>query len=432
VIVSAARVFPVAGAPVESGAVRLMNGLITAIGPAKELVPRFPRERHETFPDCVMIPGLVNAHTHLEYTALAALARPRDFIPWIRDLVECTRVREKFWGPSYWVDSASAGAAKSLRSGITTVGDVVTFGASPEAAADSGIRMRAYLEMVAVGHEGLDDALSRLDTLLGSSVFRGDRISPGISPHSIYTLSPRALFTLSSLAAGRSLPLAVHVAETSHEADLLRGTGKLAGQIERWHLPFSPAYTGSFTSYLGDASLLTKRSLLVHAVHLGENELAEAAAAESVLVTCPRSNIRLGCGLPDYPAWRKAGVRFCYGTDSLASAPSFDLFAEARTVRGFLEEDAAVVLRRLTLGGAEALELDGVAGSLVPGKAADLVLLRLPPGTTTEDDVVTMGSPERVAATMVGGRFLYRSRLPRSRSQQGHDPPDLSNGRVRP
>jgi len=419
VIVSAARVFPVAGAPIESGAVRLKDGLIAAIGPTKELLRRFPRERHESFPDCVMIPGLVNAHTHLEYTALSALARPTDFIPWIRHLVKCTRIRERFWGPRYWEESAAAGAAKSLRSGITSVGDVVTFGASPKAASADGLRMRAYLEMVAVGDEMLHDALARLNVHLGASFFRSPLVSSGISPHSIYTLSPGTLSALSSLSTSHNLPLAVHLAESRHEKELLRGTGKLAAQIERWHLPFGPSYTGSFTSYLRDEGLLTKRSLLVHAVHLGEVELSDAAAADSILVTCPRSNIRLGCGLPDYHAWKRAGVKFCYGTDSLASVPSFDLFAEARAVRGILAEDAAVVMRRLTLGGAEALELDGVTGSLVPGKAADLVLLRLPPGAATEDDVVTHGGPERVAATMAGGRFRYRSHRPRRAPDPG-------------
>jgi 5-methylthioadenosine/S-adenosylhomocysteine deaminase len=411
-IVSAARVFPVAGAPIQDGAVRLEHGLITAIGPVKRLVAVFPRERHVNFDDCVMIPGLVNAHTHLEYTALAALARRTDFVPWIRNLVETTRIRDRFWGPDYWEKSSSMGARKSLRSGITTVGDVVTFGASLKAASACGIRMRAYLETVAVGDEGLDRAVGRLHSLLSRSSFDAPALSPGISPHSVYTLSPGALCTLSSFSVSHDLPLAIHLGETRHELELLRGTGKLAGQIERWGLPFGPSYKGTFTSYLEDTSILSKRSLLVHAVHLGGGELSDAAAAGAFLVTCPRSNLHLGCGLPDYPAWQGAGVKFCYGTDSLASVPSFDLFAEARMVRDILPEDGTDVLRRLTLGGAEALELGAVTGSLEPGKSADIVLLRLPPGAGTEDDVVTLGSPGRVAATMVGGRFLYRAPRP--------------------
>jgi len=411
-IVSAARVFPVAGAPIPCGAVRLEDGLIAAVGPMEKIVAAFPRERHVDFGDCVMIPGLVNAHTHLEYTALAARPRPTDFILWIRNLVETTRLRGRFWGPDYWKKSAAAGVRKSLRSGITTVGDVVTFGASIKAASTGGIRMRAYLETVAVGAAGVEESLRRLRSLLASSFLDAPAASPGLSPHSIYTLSPHALSALASLSISRDLPLAIHLGETKYELELLRGKGKLAGQIERWQLPFGPSYAGSLTSYLEDTAILSKRSLLVHAVHLGEAELSDAAAAGASLVTCPRSNIHLGCGLPDYRAWKKAGVNFCYGTDSLASVPSFDLFAEARAVRDILPEDAAAVLRRLTLGGAEALELNAVTGSLEPGKAADMVLLRLPSGAVTEEDVVTLGSPERVAATMAGGRFLYRAPRP--------------------
>ncbi len=129
-----------------------------------------------------------------------------------------------------------------------------------------------------------------------------------------------------------------------------------------------------------------------------------------MLVTCPRSNLLLRCGLPRYRRWEEHGVRFVYGTDSLASVPSFDLFEEARAVRAVLPERGETILERLTLGGAEALGFDDITGSLEPGKAADYAVIRLEGAADcTEDDLIVRASARSVAATAVGGRVLYRA-----------------------
>jgi 5-methylthioadenosine/S-adenosylhomocysteine deaminase len=409
-IISAARVFPITSPSAAHAAVRVTGGVIREVGPVRELVRSHPGEKHLAFPDSVLLPGLVNAHTHLEYSLFRTMARPTDFLPWIQNLVRASRLRNSFWGASHWEKSADAGIRRSLRSGITAVGDVVTFGASPAAALRVGIRMRAYLEAVALTGSSSEEFLPGLESAISSEPFRSPRIAPGLSPHSIYTLSPRALSALGSMAARHRLPLGIHVGETRHEQDLLRGRGPLAPQMRRWGLPFGPSYRRSLAEYLEDHGLLSSKTLLFHGVHLTDRDLSKISGSGATMVTCPRSNALLRCGIPDYQTWRKAGIRFVYGTDSLASVPDFDLFEEARMVRRSLPESGSVILRRLTLGAAEALGL-ARSGSLEPGKHADLALLRISAGSAaTEEDVVTQGAVSRISATVVGGRLLYRRR----------------------
>jgi cytosine/adenosine deaminase-related metal-dependent hydrolase len=410
-IIRAARIFPVSSPPLTDGAVRISRGLIDEIGPAKKLLRRYPAEKRRHFPGCVLLPGLVNSHCHLEYSLLDSLARPTEFTSWITKLVRTGILRHRFWGKRYWELSADRGIRKSLAAGITCVGDIVTYGGALKAAATAGIRMRAFLESVALPEEKVAEAITATSVLLDDASRWPSHITPGLSPHSVYTLPPAALSALSALASRRRLPLAIHAAETRHERELLTGRGPLASQIERWNLPFGKDYRGNIASYLDSYGLLTTGTLIVHGVHLRSEELALIGRRGASIASCPRSNTMLTGQRPDCRVWQKRGVRFAYGTDSLASTPSFDLFEEARLAGADLPGEPEAVLRRLTLGGAEALGLAGTTGSLERGKAADIVLLRLDNASgCTAGDVIRKGSANRIKAAMVDGRFLYPSR----------------------
>jgi cytosine/adenosine deaminase-related metal-dependent hydrolase len=413
-ILSAARIFPVSSPPLPDGAVRISRGMIDEIGPVRELLRRYPAEKRRHFPDCVLLPGLVNSHCHLEYSLLHNLARPTEFTAWITNLVRISILRNRFWGKHYWELSAGRGIRKLLAAGITCVGDIITYGGALKAAATTGIRMRAFLEAVAVPEERAEEAIAETSALLDDASRWPSHITPGLSPHSLYTLSPTALSALSALASRRHLPLAIHAAETLHERKLLRGRGPLAPQIERWNLPFGKDYRGNIASYLDSHGLLTASTLIVHGVHLRSEELALIGRRRTSIASCPRSNTMLTGQRPDFRSWQDRGVRFAYGTDSLASTPSFDLFEEARLAGADLPGKPEAVLRRLTLGGAEALGLARTAGSLEKGKAADLILLRLDNASgCTVGDVIKKGSAAGIKAAMVDGRFLYPSRQAR-------------------
>jgi cytosine/adenosine deaminase-related metal-dependent hydrolase len=411
-ILTAGRLFPITSPPLPDGAVRVSGGAIDEIGPANELLRRHPTEKRHHFPGCVLLPGLVNTHCHLEYSLLHSLARPTEFTTWISKLVRIGILRNRFWGKRYWELSASRGIEKLLAAGITCVGDIVTYGGALKAAAAAGIRMRAFLESVALPEERIADTVSDRSALLDNDARWPPRITPGLSPHSIYTLSPAALSALSALASQRRLPLAIHAAETRYEHDLLRGRGPLKPQIRRWELPFGRDFRGNIASYLDSHGLLTADTVIVHGVHLQSEELAMIERRGTSIASCPRSNTLLTGDRPDYRLWQERGVRFTYGTDSLASAPSFDLFEEARLAGADLPGKPEAVLRRLTLGGAEALGLAKTTGSLERGKAADLILLRQDNASgCTAGDVIREGSADRIKAVMVDGRFVSPSRL---------------------
>ena len=409
-IVGAARLFPLSSPPITDGGFLIADGRIEELGEAESLRRKYPSVEYRHHGDCILMPGLVNSHTHLEYSVFAHLARETSFLPWIRKLVRLADIRTRFWGPSYWEKAAAIGIGKSLKAGITCVGDIVTFGGSLGAARRSRIRMRAFLEAVALDGDNLPSALRRLRRQLDTASNWSGTVTPGLSPHSIYTLSPAALVSLGDLAAEYDLPLAIHAGETSHEGELLGGRGPLAGQISRYGLPFGAASTATLTGYLKERGALTPTTLLVHGVHLGEEDLRDVARQGAGLVTCPRSNRLLGAGVPPYRLWSRLGIPFAYGTDSLASVPDFDLFQEARVVRDQLSESGDAILRRLTLGGAEAIGLGDVTGSIAAGKFADFILLEFdnPRGCTAEN-IINSASPSRVAATIVGGRTQYRS-----------------------
>lgn len=403
----AGRLFPVSSPPVTDGALRIVDGTITAVGTCAELRRAYPDDRHHLRPDCIIMPGLVNVHTHLEYSAFRHLARPTPFRPWLKRLVEESLLRRRFWPRGYWEESARRGARLALSSGTTTVGDFVTFGTSPAAALATGIRMRAFIEVVALRDGTWAAGRAKAERQLLSTQFSSSSISPGLAPHSIYTLSRSCLEGVAALAEEASLPLAIHAAESIAEKELLTGTGPLSDLLTRWDLPFADGPGGTIGSYLQDCGILGPRTLLVHGVHLDGEDLSLARRSGASLATCCRSNHMLQCGSPPLSAWEDACLPYAYGTDSLASAPDLDLLAEARFAADLDRTGPVERLRRLTLGGAEALFLDDVTGSLETGKEGDFIFVTTDDARRADEGDVLGSDASAVALTYVQGRRVY-------------------------
>ena len=401
-VLSADWVLPVEGAPIEGGAVVLEDGRIAAIGQAAELGPG----THYT--DAVIVPGFVNAHSHLEYAVYAGFGDGLgDFAEWITLHIQ----RKARIGWEEYVDIARFGAAQCLASGVTTVGDCSYSGATVVACADLGLRATVYLEVFgadpALALEHFAEIKERVDG------FFSDRVRPGISPHAPYSVS----LDLYRACAELGLPVATHLSESPAEiAYLMRGEGPWGAYSDL--LVPHPGTTG--TRLLADHDLLGDGVLAAHCVMLEQDEIDLLASTGTGVAHCPRSNAALGCGVAPLSELRAAGVRVGIGTDSPASAPSFDFFDELRSVllsaRARAQRpsvlSAAETLELGTMGGARALGLDGEIGSLVLGKRADLAVLSLAgsPYAPVEDPaaaVVFGGSPERVLATFVDGEPRY-------------------------
>jgi 5-methylthioadenosine/S-adenosylhomocysteine deaminase len=402
-VVSADWVLPVDGQPIPNGAVAIGDdGRIAGVGPAAELGDG------ERFPDAAILPGFVNAHAHLEYAVYAGFGDGLSFAPWILVHVE----RKARIGIPEMEAIARLGAAECLRSGITTVADLSFSGASASACAQLGLRSIVYLEVFGQGLEQLATRFEENRARIAADL--SDRVRLGVSPHAPYTCSPE----LYEACLALGLPLATHLNESADELRwLLGGTGPwqpLAGELP-------PPLGESGIRALARRGLLDTRVVAAHCVVVDDEEIELLARHDVAVAHCPRSNAFLGCGVAPLRELLDAGVRVGLGTDSPASAPSFDVFDELRTCVGAARAragspgvlSAADALELATLGSARAIGLDGEAGSITPGKQADLAVVSLAgsPFLPWEDPaaaVVFGGSPERVLATLVAGEPRYR------------------------
>jgi 5-methylthioadenosine/S-adenosylhomocysteine deaminase len=401
-VLSADWVVPVEGAPIRDGAVAISDdGMIAAVGPATELGPC------EHFPDAVILPGFVNAHSHLEYAVYAGFGDGLDFPTWIALHIE----RKQRIDLADMEAIARLGALECLRSGITTVGDCSFAGAAATACADLGLRGVVYLEVFGETDGQLAERFEPMRERVAGVL--SDDVRLGISPHAPYTVGLDLYRSCDALG----LPVATHLAESESETRFLRdGTGPWEAFAD-W-LVAPPRTTG--IRLLEGAGLLGSHVVAAHCVQADAEEIEILAARDVAVAHCPRSNALLGCGVAPLAELRAAGIRVCIATDSPASTPSFDMFDEMRAaiVAARARErrpnalTAADALELATLGGARALGLDAEVGSLVAGKKADLTVLSLAesPFVPWEDPVtgaVLGGSPDRVVATLVSGQPRY-------------------------
>jgi cytosine/adenosine deaminase-related metal-dependent hydrolase len=393
--VSADWVLPVDGPPIEGGVVRYEGGRIVEVGPGRA-------ERH--FAEAAIVPGFVNAHTHLEYANYAGFGDGMPFGPWIRTHI----ARKAQLDAESMLAVARLGALECLRSGVTTVADYSFSGAAARAAADAGLRATVYLEVFAV--DPADAERQWTETRAHVEETRLVRI--GISPHAPYTCS---LDTYRfSLSLG--VPVGTHLAESPNETEwLLHGRGPLEEIGALLVPPPGKRPVAALEPVLG------RELLCAHCVEVDDSEIALLAARDVPVAHCPRSNALLGCGIAPLRSLRAAGVRVGLGTDSPASTPSFDLFEELRAAvyaarareRRTDALGATEALELATIDAARALRLDAAVGTLTPGKRADLTVVSLAgsPYHPVEDPaaaVVFGGSPDRVLETIVDGQTRYR------------------------
>ena len=396
-------VVPVEGAPVPGGGVAVEDGRIVAIAPAGEL-----EGERRSFPDAVIVPAFVNAHSHLEYAVYAGFGDGLSFPPWI-DL-HVTRKRRLLDGDA--VAIARLGAAECLRSGIATIGDASFTGAAAQACAELGLAGTVYLEVFGDDPEA---ALERFTELReATSSFASGRLALGVSPHAPYTTSADVY----EACAGLGVPVTTHLAESEAEQDwVLHGTGTMTGAAA--DLLVAPARRSGIRM-LAERGLLGPGLVAAHCVYADAEEIGLLAEHGAAIAHCPRSNAILGCGAAPLAAFLASGARVGLGTDSPASTPSFDMFEEMRTAvytarareRRPDALSAKAALELATLGAANALGLGDETGSLAAGKRADLVVVSLSgspflPWEEPTTAVVFGGSPDRVLLTLVAGEVRY-------------------------
>lgn len=398
-VYTAAWVLPISAAPIAQGAVVVDGERIAYVGRASGLPARYETERRIDLGAAVLMPGLVNAHTHLELTAMRGFLEGLAFREWLTVL---TRAREECFEPHSLYDSACSGIDEALRNGITTCADTTASGEPLAAMRNMGMRGIGYLEVFGPDPAQCATAIAGLARRAG--VLRQQDtalVRTGISPHAPYTVSASLFRAVADLARSEQWPVAVHVAESVAETHFVRdGEGPFADGLRARGIPVAPQARSSI-ALLDACDLLTCEPLLIHAVQVDDADIARIADRGARLVHCPISNLKLGHGVAPLERFQTAGIPTGLGTDSVASNDRMDLLGEARQAtllqalrRGMPDAlGAHEALTLATLGGAQALGLADRIGSLEVGKDADLAAFSL-----DHDDALPVHDP---AVTLV-------------------------------
>ena len=351
--------------------------------------------------DVAILPGLVNAHTHLELSWLAGRVPPAgSIVDWIRALLH-----QRATSPADETARASAmdaAAAEMHAAGTVLVGDISNTLTSAPALSRAGLGGVIFHELfgfnVADPRALVREAWARIDRLKA-----GTPGTPGtlgtlqysVVAHAPYSTSP-ALFT-EIVRQARSAPLSVHLAESPQEVEFLRtGRGPFRDLLEHLGV-WAPAWSAPQADpveYMRRLGYLRPGLLAVHAVQLTDDALARLAAAGAIVVTCPRSNEWVGAGLPRVSHFYAARVPVAIGTDSLASVPTLNLFDELEELRRIAPDvTAASLLDSATRQGARALGREAELGTIRPGKRARLIAVTIPPGVTDVEEYLVSGVP---------------------------------------
>ena len=392
-------VLPISAAPIENGTVAVADGRITYVGPRANA----PRGTDRELGDALLLPGLVNVHTHLELTVMRGFLEDLDFAQWIMRL---NRVKRAVLDRDLMLEGARLGVAEGLRAGITTYADTCDTGVAFDAMVDAGVRGIMYQEVFGPDPAVCEQSMTELRGKVASFREReSNLVRVGVSPHAPYTVSDALYRAVARYAADERLPVAVHIAESEHERALVeRGEGVFAEGLRRRSIPVAPRASSS-VELLKRTGLLDRRPLMIHCVRVHAQDIATIAATKSPVAHCPASNAKLGHGIAPLVEMLDAGITIGLGSDSVASNNSMDMLAESRATilaqRARLARHdvlcARDVLALATLGGARALGLDGEIGSLEPGKSADLAAFPL------EHSTIPVHDPEAAAVFALPG-----------------------------
>ena len=312
--------------------------------------------------------------------------------------------------------AARRGLADCWAAGVTTVGDTGDSGTVIEALAEAGGSGVAYQEVFGPHPDQREESLVGLQRQverLGRCAT--GRVRIGVSPHAPYTVSGSLYRATADWARETGLPVAVHLAESAAESELLAtGAGAFADAWRTRGIPMPSPAGRTPVAWLDEHGVLSEQTLCIHVVRAIADDVVRLARAGAAVSHCPLSNRAHGHGDAPLGSFLAAGLRVGLGTDSVASVGALDLLAETRAARALAGLDATQALALCTLEGARALGLEKETGSLTPGKWGDCVAVRLgtgPAGRAPAEQVLASG-PRDVLATFVGGRNVHRTSRP--------------------
>ncbi|HSE25153.1 MAG TPA: amidohydrolase family protein [Pyrinomonadaceae bacterium] len=423
-IYTAQWLLPISSSPVRAGALAVDGSKIVGVGPRDELIRLFPGYSLQDLGAAIILPGLVNAHSHLELTVMRGYLENEEtnFFSWLRKL---TLARLNLMTDEDVEVSALWGACEAVRAGVTAVGDASDLGRfSMKALKSIGLRGIVFQESFGPDASLAQENFGILKTKVAElQSQQTELVRVGVSPHSPYTVSGPQLELIAAFALKENLPLMIHAAESVAEELLVRnGTGLFAEGLQkrniRWNVPgVSPI------QHLNQRGILATKALLAHCIRVDQDDLESISRNGAMIAHCPKSNAKLGHGFASLTSFLKNGINVGLGSDSVASNNTCDIIEETRFAsllsRAVAPMDNSTErisnsesLRLATSGGASCLGITE-SGSLRVGANADFIAVSTvgthqTPDYDPEATLLFASSGRDVVLTVVAGRELYR------------------------
>ena len=421
-IIAADHVLPISSAPIRDAAVAIDGGKIAAVGSRQQIQEKYSNAEIEDLGPAAILPGFVNCHSHLELTAMrgALDAVEHDFRSW---LLKLNSLRAEMTNDDI-VAAAVAGAREGAAAGVTCFGDIGRFGhAGVSALKEVGLRGVVFQETeFSPDNRTADDDFRNLgEKFERLKAEETELVSVGLSPHSPYTVGSRLFELIAQYAIINRVPLSIHAAESIEEFDLLtKGDGFFSDIYDKFEVEWQSPHCTPI-EYLERLGVLSTKPLLAHCVVVSETDIERIASNGAKIAHCPKSNAKFGHGWAPFEKFLDAGITVGLGSDSVASNNVCDILEESRFAalaarnrpnrKRFITAKEA--LKAATLGGAQALGLDHLIGTLEPGKQADIAVVSLEhlaqqPVNDVEAALVFSSNARDVDLSLVGGREIYR------------------------
>jgi aminodeoxyfutalosine deaminase len=408
-ILRARVILPVTAPPIEDGAVFITGNKIRAVVPFRDLRPHAKEKIHD-LGEVILLPGLVNAHCHLDYTDMAGeLPPPKIFTDWIGSITAA----KTGWSYSDYARSWLHGAHQLLKTGTTTVADIEAMpDLLPEVWNATPLRVLTFLEMTGIlarrpPKEILREAVEKIDSL------KHPRHRATLSPHAPYSTLPELLKLTAATARKRKWLISTHIAESEQEFEMFQNArGKMFDWLARNGRDNSDCGRGSPVAHFARNKLLGENVLAVHVNYLARGDATLLAKNKTHVVHCPRSHDYFKHAKFERERLTNAGVNICLGTDSLATTrktgkqkPELDMFAE---MRALADADKKIspqeILEMATINGARALGFAGKIGELSKNAFADLIAIPFA-GKITNAHETLLAHSGSVTTSLIDGQW---------------------------
>lgn len=420
-ILTADYILPIASEPIRDGAVVIEGSTIIDVGPGVAMLERFPEAEVNAFGEAAILPGFVNCHSHLEVTAMRGALDDveHDFRSWLLKLNDLRAAMSD----DAIEEAAFRGAREGARAGVTCFGDIGRNGRTGlNGLKRAGLRGIVFQETEfspdnRTAERDLSDLVKKFELLRADET---ELVRVGLSPHSPYTVGSRLFEMIAQMSIIDRIPITIHAAESANETELMmHGTGFFTEVYEKFDVEWQSPHCTTI-EYLERLGVLSARPLLAHCVEVSDRDISRIAANGAKIAHCPKSNAKFGHGYAPFEKFADAGIAVGLGSDSVASNNVCDMLEEARfaalSARNRPDSKRFVgareVLRASTLGGAQALGMEDIVGTLRSGKQADIAVVSLEniaqqPVSDIEAALVFSSNARDVMMTFVAGEAVY-------------------------